>query len=67
MSSVAVEADRALTDRKKMAILGAAYDGQSFVRTQQQVLDAMFHEAAACDDEHPGAAEADQPGGVCET
>ena len=37
-------------DRKKMAVLGAVYDGQAYVRTPEQVRDALFGEPAANDE-----------------
>ena len=37
-------------DRKKMAIVGAVYDGQTHVRTPEQVLDALFGKPAANDE-----------------
>ena len=40
-------------DRKKMAILGAVYDGQAYVRTPEQVLDALFGHSAAANDNVP--------------
>ncbi len=40
-------------DRKKMAILGAVYEGQAYVRTPEQVLDALFGHPAAANDDAP--------------
>ena len=40
-------------DRKKMAILGAVYDGQAHVRTPEQVLDALFGAPLAANDDAP--------------
>jgi hypothetical protein len=40
-------------DRKKMAILGAVYDAKAPVRTPEQVVDALFGQPLAANDDAP--------------